>query len=433
VGADVREQPAAGFVQPLPEASPTRAQRLGRPRRGRGVGPEPERAGRERERRRREQAERACAERPHRRQHGAQDDEGPGSHQRRRHRVGHATEGELEAVHDAVAGRARRAAAPQREGEEHPKRHEAKAEEVEVALLEDGQPRPPRRGGAAGADLLGLGAGRGHRDVGTISPPAPAPLLARRPPRHPQPGDVRAPDERVGTPDAGLTAPGYRGRVTVVAARGLVKSYGRGRAAHRVLDGADLTAHAGELVAVVGRSGSGKSTLLHLLGALDRADAGTIEITGERVDGRSERELTHVRRRRVGFVFQFFHLVPELTGEENVLLPARLPGSRADASDRGRALVARLGLRDVAGRLPHELSGGEQQRLAVARALVHDPPLVLADEPTGNLDPEAGATVLGLLRAAADEGRAVVLVTHDDAATAAADRVLHLEHGRLGP
>jgi ABC-type lipoprotein export system ATPase subunit len=135
----------------------------------------------------------------------------------------------------------------------------------------------------------------------------------------------------------------------------------------------------------------------------------------------------------VGFVFQFFHLVPELTGEENVLLPARLPGSRADASDRGRALVARLGLRDVAGRLPHELSGGEQQRLAVARALVQDPPLVLADEPTGNLDPEAGATVLGLLRAAADEGRAVVLVTHDDAATAAADRVLHLEHGRLGP
>jgi len=221
--------------------------------------------------------------------------------------------------------------------------------------------------------------------------------------------------------------------VTVVAARGLVKSYGRGRAAHRVLDGADVTAHAGELVAVVGRSGSGKSTLLHLLGALDRADAGTIEITGERVDGRSERELTHVRRRRVGFVFQFFHLVPELTGEENVLLPARLPGSRADASDRGRALVERLGLRDVAGRLPHELSGGEQQRLAVARALVQDPPLVLADEPTGNLDPEAGATVLGLLRAAADEGRAVVLVTHDDAATAAADRVLHLEHGRLGP
>ena len=221
--------------------------------------------------------------------------------------------------------------------------------------------------------------------------------------------------------------------MTVVAARGLVKTYGRGRAAQRVLDGADFTARAGELVAVVGRSGSGKSTLLHVLGALDRPDAGAIEVVGERVDGRPERELTLLRRRRVGFVFQFFHLVPELTGEENVLLPARLPGSPAGAAGRGRALVDRLGLAPVAGRLPHELSGGEQQRLAVARALVHDPPLVLADEPTGNLDAEAGAAVLRLLRGAADEGRAVVLVTHDDAATAAADRVLHLRDGRLVP
>jgi ABC-type lipoprotein export system ATPase subunit len=221
--------------------------------------------------------------------------------------------------------------------------------------------------------------------------------------------------------------------VTVVAARGLVKTYGRGRAAQRVLDGADFAARAGELVAVVGRSGSGKSTLLHLLGALDRADAGAIEVAGERVDGRPERELTLLRRRRVGFVFQFFHLVPELTGEENVLLPTRLPGSAPGAADRGRALVERLGLTPVAGRLPHELSGGEQQRLAVARALVHDPPLVLADEPTGNLDAEAGAVVLELLRGAADEGRAVVLVTHDDAATAAADRVLYLRDGRLAP
>jgi ABC-type lipoprotein export system ATPase subunit len=219
--------------------------------------------------------------------------------------------------------------------------------------------------------------------------------------------------------------------VTVVAARGLVKTYGRGRAAHRVLDGADFSARAGELVAVVGRSGSGKSTLLHLLGALDRPDSGAIELAGERIDRRPERELTLVRRRRVGFVFQFFHLVPELTGEENVLLPTRIPGSDAQAAARARALVARLGLDPVAGRLPHELSGGEQQRLAVARALVHDPPLVLADEPTGNLDAEAGALVLSLLRGAADEGRAVVLVTHDEAATAAADRVVRLEAGRL--
>jgi ABC-type lipoprotein export system ATPase subunit len=221
--------------------------------------------------------------------------------------------------------------------------------------------------------------------------------------------------------------------VTVVSAHGLVKSYGRGRAARRVLDGADLEVAPGELVAVVGRSGSGKSTLLHLLGGLDRPEAGRIAVAGERVDGRSERELTQIRRRRIGFVFQFFHLVPELTGEENVLLPARLPGTRNGAVARGRELIVRLGLEEAARRLPHELSGGEQQRLAVARALVHDPPLVLADEPTGNLDAEAGAVVLGLLRAAAGEaGRAVVVVTHDEAATAQADRVLHLRDGRLG-
>ncbi|MEA2257002.1 MAG: lipoprotein-releasing system ATP-binding protein, partial [Solirubrobacteraceae bacterium] len=153
----------------------------------------------------------------------------------------------------------------------------------------------------------------------------------------------------------------------------------------------------------------------------------------ERIDGRPERELTRLRRRHVGFVFQFFHLVPELTGEQNVLLPTRLRGSAPDAPSRGRALIDELGLNGAAGRLPHELSGGEQQRLAVARALVHDPALVLADEPTGNLDLEAGAAVLALLRGAADGGRAVVLVTHDEAATAAADRVLRLVDGRLEP
>jgi ABC-type lipoprotein export system ATPase subunit len=221
------------------------------------------------------------------------------------------------------------------------------------------------------------------------------------------------------------------GGVIVVAARGLVKTYGSGRAARRVLDGAALEVNASELVAVVGPSGSGKSTLLHLLGALDRPDEGTIEVAGQRVDGRPERELTRLRARHVGFVFQFFHLVPELTGEENVLLPTRLRGSARDAPQRGRALIERLGLNGAAARLPHELSGGEQQRLALARALVHDPALVLADEPTGNLDAEAGAAVLGLLRGAADDGRGVVLVTHDEAATAAADRVLHLVEGRL--
>jgi ABC-type lipoprotein export system ATPase subunit len=218
---------------------------------------------------------------------------------------------------------------------------------------------------------------------------------------------------------------------SLVSARGLVKTYGSGRAARRVLDGASMDVAAGEIVAVTGRSGSGKSTLLHLLGALDRAEAGEIEIAGERVDGRRERDLTHLRRRRLGFVFQFFHLVPELTGAENVLLPARLPGASAGAADRARELIARLGLEDAARRLPHELSGGEQQRLAVARALVHDPPVLLADEPTGNLDAASAGLVLGLLRQAAGDGRAVVIVTHEPAVTAAADRVLHLCEGCL--
>jgi ABC-type lipoprotein export system ATPase subunit len=219
----------------------------------------------------------------------------------------------------------------------------------------------------------------------------------------------------------------------LVRARGLVKSYGEGRAAVRVLDGADLDVARGEFVAVVGRSGSGKSTLLHLLGGLDRADAGTIELGNARVHELDERGLTAVRRRDVGFVFQSFHLLPELTGIENVLLPARLARDGIEAAPRARELLRRLGLSDAARRLPTTLSGGEQQRLAIARALVNDPSLVLADEPTGNLDEDSGAAVLDLLRRAADTGRAVVLVTHDRAATALADRVLRLSDGRLGP
>jgi ABC-type lipoprotein export system ATPase subunit len=219
----------------------------------------------------------------------------------------------------------------------------------------------------------------------------------------------------------------------MVIARGLVKTYGEGRAARRVLDGADLDVAAGEVVAVLGRSGSGKSTLLHLLGGLDRPESGTIEVAGERVTGVSERELSALRRRRIGFVFQFFHLLPELTGEANVLLAGRVRGADPDAFERGRELIDRLGLRPVAGSPPSRLSGGEQQRFAIARALVNDPALVLADEPTGNLDAASGAEVLRLLRAGAGEGRAVVLVTHEPAATAIADRVLTLRDGRLVP
>ena len=219
-------------------------------------------------------------------------------------------------------------------------------------------------------------------------------------------------------------------KATVASARGVVKTYGSNRAERRVLDGVDFDIAGGELVAILGRSGSGKSTLLHLLGGLDRPDAGTIEVGGVRLR-RSERLLTEVRRKHVGFVFQSFHLLPELTGLENALLPARLSRNGRGAPARVRALIESLGLAEAAGRLPGELSGGEQQRLAVVRALANDPALVLADEPTGNLDPDSAAPVLALLRRIADDGRAVLLVTHDDEATRLADRVLRLAGGKL--
>jgi ABC-type lipoprotein export system ATPase subunit len=217
----------------------------------------------------------------------------------------------------------------------------------------------------------------------------------------------------------------------VVRVSGLVKAYGAGGARRRVLDGASLAVGAGELVAVVGPSGSGKSTLLHVIAGLDRVDAGTIEVAGAAVHRLDERALTRLRRDRIGLVFQAFHLVPELTGVENVVLPARANGGGAAGATRARALIERLGLAEAAGRRPAELSGGEQQRLAIARALVNEPSLVLADEPTGNLDDAAGAAVLALLRSVADGGRAVVLVTHDARAGAVADRTLTLVEGRL--
>ncbi|MBA2332516.1 MAG: ABC transporter ATP-binding protein [Actinobacteria bacterium] len=216
----------------------------------------------------------------------------------------------------------------------------------------------------------------------------------------------------------------------IVSARGLVKSYGSGRARRRVLDGIDVEVAQGELLAVVGRSGSGKSTLLHLLGGLDRVDAGEITVAGVRIEALSQAGLTELRRRHVGFVFQSFHLLPELSGLENVLLPGRLAGDGARAAVRARSLIESLELGEVASRLPDTLSGGEQQRLAIARALVNDPSLVLADEPTGNLDEESAALVLGLLRGIAEGGRAVVLVTHDAEATALADRTIELRDGR---
>jgi ABC-type lipoprotein export system ATPase subunit len=217
--------------------------------------------------------------------------------------------------------------------------------------------------------------------------------------------------------------------VPVLEAHGISKTVGAGRAARRLLDGAELKVDAGEVVAVLGRSGSGKSTLLHLIGGLDRPDSGRIVVAGHELTRGGTRALARARLRHIGFVFQAFHLIEELSGEENVLLPARLPGARRGGVARGRTLIAELGLSAIANRRPPDVSGGEQQRFAIARALVNDPELVLAAEPTGNLDRDNGATVLQLLRGLRD--RAVVIVTHEPEAAAIADRVLTLEGGRL--
>jgi putative ABC transport system ATP-binding protein len=217
----------------------------------------------------------------------------------------------------------------------------------------------------------------------------------------------------------------------VLRARGLAKQVGSGRARRQILDGVDLDVAAGEMVAVLGRSGSGKSTLLNLLGGLDHPDGGRIGVAGEEITGAGEKALDRIRLRRIGFIFQSFQLIEELTGEENVLLASRLPGAPAGGRRRATALIGRLGVAGVASHRPHELSGGEQQRFAIARALVNDPVLVLADEATGNLDESSAAAVIDTLGELADEGRAVVLVTHEAQSAGAADRVLHLVEGRL--
>jgi ABC-type lipoprotein export system ATPase subunit len=217
----------------------------------------------------------------------------------------------------------------------------------------------------------------------------------------------------------------------VLRARGLTKQVGSGRARQQILSGVDLDVAAGEMVAVLGRSGSGKSTLLNLLGGLDRPDGGRIGVAGEELTGAGEKALDRIRLRRIGFIFQSFQLIEELTGEENVLLASRLPGAPPGGRRRAAALIRRLGVAGVASHRPHELSGGEQQRFAIARALVNDPVLVLADEATGNLDESSAAAVIATLSQLADEGRAVVLVTHEAQSAAAADRVLHLVEGRL--
>ena len=213
----------------------------------------------------------------------------------------------------------------------------------------------------------------------------------------------------------------------------LRKGYEEGGRTHVVLDGASARVSAGERVAILGPSGSGKSTLLNLISGIDRPDSGSVKIAGVDLTALTEVERTRFRRRHVGFVFQFFNLLPTLTVLENLLLPIELKGTVDDgARARARSLLERVGLVDRADTFPDRLSGGEQQRVALARALVHDPDLVLADEPTGNLDEEMAAEVSDLLAdLVGGERRTLLVVTHSRPLAARMDRVLRLDHGRL--
>ena len=216
---------------------------------------------------------------------------------------------------------------------------------------------------------------------------------------------------------------------------GLTKTYPEAGAERPVFRDLSLRAHDGEIVVLLGPSGSGKTTLLNLVSGIDLPTAGDVTIDGVTLTRLPERDRTLFRRDRIGFIFQFFNLIPTLTVEENLLLPLELSGRDTPADHaRARALLAEVGLADRAGVFPDRLSGGEQQRVAVARALAHDPAVVLADEPTGNLDRETGRTVLDLLESLArSAGKTVLIVTHSEEAVPLADRALVLRDGRLSP
>ncbi len=223
-----------------------------------------------------------------------------------------------------------------------------------------------------------------------------------------------------------------QGDVPAIRAAGLSKSYRLGELDIRALDEVDLDVRSGEFLAVMGPSGSGKSTLLHLLGLLDVPDAGTVEIQGEATGDLDDDELTRLRRTRLGFVFQSFELIPNLDARENILLPAEIAGRRAEAERKLAALAGELGITDRLRHRPRQLSGGQRQRVALARALINEPVVVLADEPTGNLDSHTGAEVLELLRRGVDDlGWTVVMVTHDPNAALHADRIVFLRDGRV--
>ncbi|MET9029645.1 ABC transporter ATP-binding protein [Nocardia sp. NPDC004168] len=214
---------------------------------------------------------------------------------------------------------------------------------------------------------------------------------------------------------------------------GVTKEYRVGGQAVRALDDVALRIETGEFTSIIGPSGSGKSTLLHLLGALDSPDAGSIRFRGEEIGVLDEEQQSEFRRHQVGFVFQFFNLLPTLSAWENVAIPKLLDGTGLrKAKPRALELLDRVGLAARAEHRPAELSGGQMQRVAVARALIMDPPLILADEPTGNLDSKTGAAILELLGEIAASGSSVVMVTHDMGAVTYCDRVITLRDGRIG-
>ena len=211
----------------------------------------------------------------------------------------------------------------------------------------------------------------------------------------------------------------------------VTRRYGEGETAVEALRGASLVVTPGELVAVMGPSGSGKSTLMHILAGLDKPTSGDVVIDGHSIIGMSDNDLTHLRRRSIGFIFQFFNLLPMLTAEENVVLPLSIAGEKPDGEFLN-ALLVWMGINNRRKHLPSELSGGQQQRVAIARALVSKPTILFADEPTGNLDSKTGGEILDLVRSSTDVyGQTTVMVTHEARAAAIADRVLFIADGLI--
>ncbi len=217
----------------------------------------------------------------------------------------------------------------------------------------------------------------------------------------------------------------------ILETKGLKKIYGSGATAVHALDGVDLSVEKGKFVAIVGTSGSGKSTLLHMLGGLDRPTAGKVFVDGKDIFNLKDEALTIFRRRKIGFVFQSYNLVPVLNVWENVVLPIQLDGRSVD-TDFVNDILVTLGISDRKDALPNALSGGQQQRVAIARALAAKPAILLADEPTGNLDSKTGQDVMGLLKVSGSRfGQTIVMITHNEEIAQLADEIIHIEDGRI--